>query len=94
MFIYMAQNTSNGYDLSLEHQTVEIIGPTSCQPLAVPCPCRHCGLKLRPRHGTIPGPCRAWTMLFSVVPGLIVLVPDKNQYMFVYVLTKLMCRPL
>ena len=35
----------------------------------MPCPCRHYGPKLRSRHGTTTGPCRAWTVLFSVVLG-------------------------
>ena len=52
MLIYMTQNTFNGHNLSSKHQMMEIIIPTSCQPItrAVPMPALRPEVAAQARH--------------------------------------------
>jgi len=69
MFVYMAQNTFNGHDLSSKHQTMKIIMPASCQPInrTVPVQTLRAEVAVQARHYY--RACRTWIVLFSVVFG-------------------------
>jgi len=69
MFIYVAQNTPNGHDLSSKHQMIEVIGPTSCQPISrvVPVPALRAEIAAQAWHYHRALPCL--DRVFSVVLG-------------------------
>jgi hypothetical protein len=69
MFIYVAQNTSNGHDLFSKQQMMKIIGPASCQSISRVVPVPALRVEVVAQDGTSTGPCHAWTVLFSVVLG-------------------------
>ena len=55
----MTQNIFNGHDLSSKHQMIEIIVPTSCQPInrVVPVPALRAEVAAQTRHYHRTVPC-------------------------------------
>jgi hypothetical protein len=60
---------ANGSKFSEAIQGLEKLVRHCAGPFTMPCPCRHCGPNLWPRHSPRPCPCRHCVTM-SPVPGL------------------------